>query len=408
MNEDQEIDFESPEFMQAVQESRTRVQEQQQEIVDMNDVDTTNDTTATQAETATQADETTTTADTAKSEPNYAEYLANKSGGLFKSEDEFIAALEKVKNYDSLEVRAKELETKVPKFKDEEAQKWFERVQSEEGRKALKEYIAEKDRDYNTMSDVDVLKIALKNENPAWDNKRVDLELRHKYGTNLEKIDISTLDPEEDKDEIKEANAHNREVDKNLELLQMHAFDKRVEMIKRQESISLPELKKAETQNTQAEPSQEEIAERIAKWHKKVEETVPKLSNFKIDIDDKGVEYVWTDDEKEALATEMKDFNIFKWMESNGWTNKDNSWNPDKIAEDVRFLRDKNKVVASIASQVKTETIKATLAKIKNTDGKYTDSDNAPTQFKTLEDAAHAKLKEIRAKRGGVEYEEQD
>jgi len=338
---------------------------------------------------------------------NYDEWLATKSDGLFKTEADFIAALDKVKNYDSIEVRAKELESAVPKFKNDEAKAWFELVQSEEGTKALKDYISEKEKDYKSMSDVDIMKNALKAENPAWDAKRIDLELRHKYGTNLEKIDTDGLDPEVDKEELKEANAHNREVEKNLELLQMHAFDKRVAMIDKQSKLILPELKKAETSTQAPQETPDQAAERIAKWQKKVEETVPKLSNFKIDIDDKGVEYVWTDDEKAAQVAEMKDFNIFKWMESEQWTNKDGTWNPDKIAEGVRLLRDHKKIIASVASQVKTEAIRATMAKIKGIDPNYV-APSPPQAYNTLEEAMAAKLQEMRAKENNVEREEAD
>jgi hypothetical protein len=341
-------------------------------------------------------------------EPNYTEYLTTKSGGLFKNEDDFIAALEKFKNYDTLETKAKDLETKVPQFKNEEARQWFELVQSEDGKKALKEYIDETEKDYKVMSDVDIMKNALKAENPAWDSNRINLELRHKYGTNLEKIDTEGLDPDDDAEALKEANAHNKEVEKNLELLQMHAFDKRVELVNKQNAITLPTIQKAEIPAQNTQPTEAEIAERNAAWQKRVEETVPGLSNFKIDIDDKGVEYVWTDDEKAAQVAEMKDFNIFKWMQSEGWTNADNSWNPDKIAEGVRLLRDHKKIITAVASQVKTDAIKATMAKIKGIDPNYRPADDTPKKFSTLEEAAHNAIAKAQGKRRNVEYEEAD
>jgi hypothetical protein len=412
--ESEEIDFDSPEFAQAVATAKPvepMAEIKFDEIVNVETQDDEAETTTTEATETAAVTESTATTETTKhavtAEPNYAEYLSTKSGGLFKSEEDFIAALEKVKNYDSVELRAKELETKIPKFKDDEAKAWFDLVQSEDGTKALKEYISEKEKDYKTMSDVDIMKNALKAENPAWDNKRIELELRHKYGTNLTKIDTANLDPEDDKEELKEANAHNNEVEKNLELLQMHAFDKRVSLLNKQSKLTLPEIQKAETDTKETQETPEQAAERIAKWQEKVEDTVPKLSNFKIDIDDKGVEYVWTDDEKAALVSEMKNFNIFKWMQSEGWTNADNSWNPDKIAEGVRFLRDKNKVIASVASQVKTEAIRATMAKIKGIDPNYREPGPAKV-YNSLEEAAQAKLKELRAKENNVEREEAD
>ena len=403
---DFEIDLDNPAFLAAAETAKTAPVVVQPNFDDIKDLVIGDDAPA--AETEATPDTPPAAAVIPSTEPNYAEYLTTKSGGLFKTEDEFIVALEKFKNYDTLETRAKDLETKVPQFKNEEARQWFDMVQSEDGTAILKSYISEKEKDYKTMSDVDIMKNALKAENPAWDSNRINLELRHKYGTNLEKIDTSGLDPEDDADEIKEANAHNREVDKNLELLQMHAFDKRIDLVDKQSKLTLPEIKKAEIPAQNTQPTDAEIAERTAAWQKKVEETVPGLSNFKIDIDDKGVEYVWTDDEKAAQVAEMKDFNIFKWMQSEGWTNADNTWNPDKIAEGVRLLRDHKKIITAVASQVKTDAIKATYAKIKGIDPNYRAPDDTPKKFNTLEEAAHDAIAKARAKKRNVEYEEAD
>lgn len=403
---DFEIDLDSPEFLAAAETAKTAPVVTQPNFDDIKDLVIDDD--APVAEPVVTPNTPPADIVIPSTEPNYAEYLTTKSGGLFKTEDDFIAALEKFKNYDTLETRAKDLETKVPQFKNEEARQWFDLVQSEDGTAILKSFISEKEKDYKTMSDVDIMKNALKAENPAWDSNRINLELRHKYGTNLEKIDTAAFDPEDDADQIKEANAHNKEVEKNLELLQMHAFDKRVDLVDKQSKLTLPEIKKAEIPAQNTQPTDAEIAERTAAWQKKVEETVPGLSSFKIDIDDKGVEYVWTDDEKAAQVAEMKDFNIFRWMQSEGWTNADNTWNPDKIAEGVRLLRDHKKIITAVASQVKTDAIKATMAKIKGIDPNYRAPDDTPKKFNTLEEAAHDAIAKAKAKKRNVEYEEAD
>lgn len=337
---------------------------------------------------------------------NYDDYFTTKSGGLIKSEADFLAALEKVKNYDSVETKLKDTEAKIPVFTNPVQQKIFEAwVNGQEDE--VKAYWAEKDKPYATMSDIDIVRNSLKNDNPTWDDKRVELEMRHKYGRNLEKIDTSGLDPDDDAAEIKEANAHNNEVEKNLELLQMHAFDARHKLIENQKQIGLPELKKTETPQS-PQMSEADIAEAKVKWQKGVDDALQSLSNIKYDIDDKGVEYVSTDEDKAALQATMKDFNMLKFFaETRGWANPDKSWNQQKIAEDVRFLTEGQKVVKAVAGQVKTETIRATLAKIKNTDG-TTQSPEGPQTFKTFEEAAHDALKRADKKKRTEEWEEQD
>ena len=394
-----EIDFDSPAFQQAVvaaKEGKTG-EEQQTETTNVED-----ETTETSAEETTTTQEETTA--TTEKELNYAEYLTTKSGGLFKSEEDFIAALDKVKNYDSLETKLRDTETKLPQFKNEETKAWFDLVTSEEGKKALKEYISETDKDYHTMSDIDVRREALQKEHPQWSKKDIDLELRHKYGKDLELKDTAGLED----DELESAETHNAQVEKNLELLAVHARDDRYSLIEKQKLITLPEIKKTETTTQPAQLTEAEIAEGKLKWQRNVEETLPKLSNIKTDIDDKGVEYISTDDDKAALASKMKDFNIIKFFgEERGWQNPDKTWNALKIAEDVRFLTEGTKVIKSIAGQVKTEAIRATMAKIKGIDPNYQEP-GQPKQYATFEEAAAAKIAEVRKKRENVEYEEAD
>jgi hypothetical protein len=303
----EEIDFESPEFVSAMEAAINPVDtaiaepiaEAQTEVID---VPQTPEATTEDVETGSVITSTNTTP------ANYDDYFTTKSGGLIKNETDFLAALEKVKNYDSVETRLKDTEAKIPQFKNETQQKLFEAwVNGDEA--SVKAYWAEKDKPYATMSDIDIVRNSLKGENPTWDNKRVELELRHKYGTNLEKIDTSGLDPDEDAAELKEANINNREVEKNLELLEMHAFDSRIKLIEQQEKIGLPELKKQENTTAAPQMSDADIAQAKVKWQTGVDEALQKLSNIKYNIDDKGVEYVSTDDDKASLQGTMKDLN---------------------------------------------------------------------------------------------------
>lgn len=400
----EEIDYDSPEFETAARAALDAPERPVAEYVAPVVEDTPPPPAA--VEEGTPAEQVTPLAPSAESTVNYDDYFTTKSGGLIKNEADFVAALEKVKNYDSVETRLKDTEAKIPVFTNPVQQKIFEAwVNGQEDE--VKAYWAEKDKPYATMSDIDIVRNSLKNDNPNWDNKRVDLELRHKYGRNLEKIDTSGLDPEEDATELKEANQHNSEVEKNLELLEMHAFDARQKLIENQKNISLPELKKTETPQS-PQMSEADIAEAKVKWQTGVDEALQKLSNIKYDIDDKGVEYVSTDDDKAVLQSTMKDFNMLKFFaETRGWANPDKSWNHQKIAEDVRFLTEGKKIVTSVAGQVKTEAIRATMAKIKNTDGTY-QSPEGPKVFNTLEEAATDALQKAAKQKRTEEWEEQD
>lgn len=302
---------------------------------------------------------------------NYDEYFTKITEGFIKDENTFKAYLPKIRGYDELETKVKDLETKVPTFKNEESKNLFDLWQSgDEGRAAVKSYIRETEKDYRTMSDIDIRREALSKAHANWSSKDVELELRHTYGANLEKIDLVGIDREAEPEEYTEAVAHNKEVDKNLELLAVHARDDRYKLIDDQDKIELPKINKQDAQPAAQGPTEQEIAEANAKWVKNVEDNVPKLSNIKQTIDDKEVEYVSTEDEKKELMDEMKSFNIFNYAKKRGWYNEDGSPNSLKIAEDVQKLNSFDKITKSFATQVKTDTTRDVMAKIKNIDDK--------------------------------------
>jgi hypothetical protein len=392
-----EVDFDSPEFEAALDAARNRGKEETTTETDTATTEgtTTKTTEGTTTEGTTTEGTTTTTADPNK--PNYGEYFKTASEGLINSEDEFKTALTKVKNYDSLETKLKDTEAKIPQFKNPETEALFNLWASGD-KKAVLDYIRETEKDYKTMSDLDVRREALAKDHPDWTKGEVELEIRVTYGEQLERIDLSTIDKETEPDEYKEAVAHNKEVDRNHLLLQRDARDDRHKLLEAQSKIELPEIKKAEQAAAPQGKTDAEIAEATAKWQKNVEENLPKLSNIKMNIDDKEVEYVRSDDEKKELTEYMKTFNIFNFAKENGWYNADGTPNSLKIAEDVHYLKNKENITKSLAGQIKTDTTKDVLKRIKNIDGTYTQTDSKQV-FDTLEDAAWDAIDKAKAKR---------
>lgn len=400
MPDNEEVDFDSPEFDAAVEEARNRSKET---VV----AETTTETVETPvvetkaAETTTTA---TTTATTETATPNYAEYFKTTSEGLINSEDEFKSALTKVKGYDDLETKLKDTEAKIPTFKNPETEALFN-AWANGDKEAVINYIKETQKDYKTMSDLDVRREALAKDHPDWTKGEVELEIRVTYGEQLEKIDLSTIDKELEPEEYKEAIAHNKEVDRNNLLLQRDARDDRHKLLDAQSKIELPEIKNPEQAAAPQGKTDAEIAEDVAKWTKNVEDNVPKLSNIKMNIDDKEVEYVRSDEEKKELLDYMKTFNIFTFAKENGWYNADGTPNSLKIAEDVHYLKNKENITKSLAGQMKTEATRDTLKRIKNVDGSYSQIDSKQA-FDTLEDAAWDAIDKAKAKRRAAQEQE--
>jgi hypothetical protein len=324
-----------------------------------------------------------------KTEFNPSEYLKTASEGFLDSEDKFKSYIPKIKNYDDLETKLKDLESKVPVFKNDETKALYE-AWADGNKEAVINYIKESTKDYKTMSDIDVVRESLAKKNPQWSAKDVELELRAEYGKQLETIDLADIDKEDENgrttQEYKDALSHNERVEENLLRLQRAARDGRISLIDNQSKIELPQINKAEAPAAVTNaPTDEEIAERTAAWVKSVDERLPELKGIKQTIDDKEVEYSFTDAEKVEMAAEMKNFNIFNFAKDRGWYNEDGTTNVLKLAEDVQKLTKFDTITKSFATQVKTDATKDALKKIKNIDkNERPPSDESP---QSLEEA---------------------
>ena len=244
------------------------------------------------------------------------------------------------------------------------------------------------------MADIDIVRETLSKKNPGWNNAEVELELRYQYGENLEKVDLANIEKEDEEGkptyEYLEAVKHNKEVDNNLLKLQRDARDGRPVLLDFQSKIEIPTIKKTDVPAPTG-PTDAEIAERTEKWVKDVKDQMPSFKAIKLNIDDKEVEYVLSDDDQKATAAYMEKFNIPDFIKDNGWYKEDGTPNVLKIAEDVQWLKDREKIAKSLATQVKTDTTKTVISKIKNIDGTVTVPQD-PQAFDTLEEAvAHAK-----------------
>lgn len=326
---------------------------------------------------------------------DYAKYFDQLSEGFVKDDEGFKSVVTKAKDYDNLEKRLKDTEATIPQFKNDESKAFFEAMANGDV-DTIAGYIAEKKKDYKTMADIDIVRESLSKKNPGWNNAEVELELRYQYGENLEKINLENIEKEDEDGkptyEYLEAVKHNKDVDNNLLKLQRDARDGRPVLIENQSKIELPKINKIDAPAPTG-PTDAEIAERTEKWVKDVKAEMPNFKAIKLNIDNKEVEYVLSDDDQKATATYMENFNIPTFIKDNGWYKEDGTPNVLKIAEDVQWLKDREKITKSFATQVKTDTTKTVLGKIKNIDGTYTPPQD-PQAFDTLEEAVAAAKKE--------------
>lgn len=227
-------------------------------------------------------------------------------------------------------------------------------------------YLAEKNRDYKTMSDYDVVKANLMKANPNLTDEIAELKMERTY-REIYKVDTSKINKEESPDEYEEATDHNKKVEENLKLLKLDAFDARLALEASKKDIKLPKIKTNEVE-VPKQPTAEEIAQGRATWEATVNEEVPKVKEFTWKIGDEDVNYKVSEDELKDNLEFMKNLNNLTLATELGWMDKDGKQNVAKIAGDVRKLKSIDKLIASAYSQGKAAGAKGTAEKIKNID----------------------------------------
>lgn len=262
---------------------------------------------------------------------------------------------------------------KYPEFKDENAKNLYDNFVSG-NTESIYNYLSEIKKNYDTMSDIDVVKENLGKANPLWTPQDIDLEIRAEYGKQLEKYNLDDFDKEINPEAFKAAEAHNERAEENLLRLQRAARNARVSLKEKQKTIELPKIQQEAQAATAPEaPTQEQIDEAHRNWSAAAEQQVSTLSDYKFSVgDDKNPEevvFAVTPEDKSARIEAMKKWNGGDFMSSRGWQNADGTFNLLKIAEDVHTLENAPKMVKSAYSQGITKGKKDAIAKdIKNID----------------------------------------
>jgi len=102
------------------------------------------------------------------------------------------------------ELVVKKIIEKYPEFESEDAKSLFEAFQKGD-EDSIYNFLTEKRKDYNTMSDHDIVKEGLVRANPKWTEKDIELELKSKYGSIAKKKDLSEIDQDIYPDEFQSA-----------------------------------------------------------------------------------------------------------------------------------------------------------------------------------------------------------
>lgn len=256
---------------------------------------------------------------------------------------------------------------KYPEFKDEYSKQLFEAIQN--GKEdELYAYLSKKNKDYEVMADIDVVKENLKLQNPKWSDKDVEIEVKSKFGRISEKKDLESIDETLYPEEYQKALEFNERIEEKEMLLSREARDARIALEESKKNIEFPKI--AQEAPEQVTITQEQIDESYRAVMAELESEMPKLTEFKFKVGDEDVSYKITDADRQTQTDYMKklvngEANValdLGWIDANG---KENFL---KIAEDMLKLKNLGQIVSSAGSQVKTSTTKEIVADIKNID----------------------------------------
>ncbi len=252
---------------------------------------------------------------------------------------------------------------RYPEMRDD-AKKLLEALQA--GKEdELFNYLSEKRKDYEAMSDYDVVKENIMRSNPNWTEKDVAIELKSKYGGLSAKKDLSQIDEDIYPEEYQSAVEFNELIEERETILARDAREARRVLDEQKKNIEFPKL----TQEVQNQPTEEEIAEANKQWEAMVVSEVPKISDFKYKLNGEDVVYKITEEERTNLTETMKGFNASEYLSKRGWFDQEGNPNILKISEDVYKLENQGKMIGSVATQIKTATRKEVISRdIKNID----------------------------------------
>lgn len=213
----------------------------------------------------------------------------------------------------------------TPTKKEIDYKSWLEENES-----TIKTYLNEKSTDYTSLDKVEVVRLKLKNDNPELDDDEIAEEMQDKYGLGLQKKEINR--DEMDAEDIEEAEAYNKQIDKliskgNRELKK----DAVVASKFFEDRKSTFELPKFEVDAEQATPNQGEVfdpvkyEESLVKQQQEYKEQtwIPQLKTIidplesvqdRVEFEDNGnkvvldIDYKLSKAEKEEIFTHLTDY----------------------------------------------------------------------------------------------------
>ena len=236
--------------------------------------------------------------------------------------------------FDSIDSFSKALSSKKTSFANEQIEKMNNFI-SETGR-SMADYIRTQAVDYSKMSNEDVMRLTLKQENPELTLDEVNVLIDSKY--KLGKDKYSEAEKTLGKIELKKDVANAR---KNL--------------IEMQEKYRMP------VENNDNSPEQESAQK---EWVNSMQSEVNEVESITFDINDSGEQFTFslTDEHRKDLMDANSNLNSF----FDQYIGEDGNWNFDKLNTDMFVLSNFQDIIRSVANQYRSKGTAQVVRDIKN------------------------------------------
>lgn len=262
--------------------------------------------------------------------------VVNTNESIERNKQEFLKFVNDQfkQNFDSIDSFNNALSTEKTSFANEQIEKMNNFV-SETGRSVV-DYIRTQAVDYSKMSNEDVMRLSLKQENPelSMDEVNVLIESKYKLGKDKYGDAEKTLGKIELKKDVTNAR-------KNL-----------MEM---QEKYRMP----VERNDNSAE--QETVRK---DWINNMSSEVDEVESITFDINDSGEQFTFslTDDHRKGLVDANSNLNSF----FNQYIGDNGDWNFDKLNTDMFVLSNFQDIIRSVANQYRSKGTEQVVKDIKN------------------------------------------
>ena len=207
---------------------------------------------------------------------------------------------------------------------------------SETGRTVV-DYLKTQTVDYNKMSNEDVMRISMKQENPDLTNDEVNLLVTSKY---------------------KLGDGNGSETEKKLAQIELKrdVANARKDLVKMQEQYRMPQENKG--------MSNEEANELRESWVNNMKNEVNDVESLSFEINDRGevFDFQLTDQHKDNLVKSNSNLNNF----FDRYVDKTGDWNFDKLNIDMFVLDNFQDIIRSVASQYRSKGTEQVVRDIKN------------------------------------------